>query len=131
MSSKTFLWANVEGEPVMRLVAVLSAERAALIMAAVKEIAESRDGIGRQVVAWGIDAEVFARYRDEGGRTGRTALPVTRFQIFPSAMEASWHLGCRSNEVALALGNAKRNNQDEATVRGVTFRYAEDTGRVE
>lgn len=45
---------------------------------------------------------------------------------FPSAREASTYIGCRSNEVALALGAAKRRGETKAAVRGVMFRYMED-----
>ncbi len=47
-------------------------------------------------------------------------------KVFESAAAASAWIGCKNNEVANALGKARRVGRREATVRGITFSYVSD-----
>lgn len=120
------------GKPQMRLLGELTPEQVLLVDEAVTEMAGTgKENMGgRLVVATSIDRERFERYLREGGRSGRKAHDVHPMQVFDSAAEASLHIGCRHNEVCMGLSRAKALGEDEATVRGITFRWADDTGRI-
>lgn len=113
---------------------------AALSARAEEEVA---DGRARPVQVVAVDKAVFPGYVLSGGRSGLKAKPVEVGEVFPSAAAASRHLGCRANDVSLRLSTAARARGAQentpggsevvpsgASVRGVTFCYADEEGRI-
>lgn len=81
----------------------------------------------REVVVTRVDKEEAERWQTLAGRNGLKAQPVHRGQVFPSATAASGHVGLRHNEVAMMLSRVAATGEKQATVRGVTFAYRDDT----
>lgn len=82
---------------------------------------------GRMVVVMDVDYDAHDEWVEKGGGNSIRALEAGEKQ-FASAAEASRFLGCRTNEVGNGLAAAKRKGNDEAKVRGVTFKFADDLG---
>lgn len=80
---------------------------------------------GRMVIITAIDDEKHDWWANEQGAGHVRDLDKKEFA---STGEASRYLGCRSNEVGIRLSAAKRFGRDEAKVRGVTFKFADDFG---
>lgn len=72
----------------------------------------------------GVDYTRYRKYMNSDTEEATAISEVNK--IFDSAMAASRWIGCRSNEVAIALAKARAAGRREATVRGVTFGYVDD-----
>ena len=80
----------------------------------------------RGVLVTHVDPKEAQEWQTTGGRNGLKSKPVLRGQRFRSATEASGHVGLRHNEVAMLLSRCQSTGEKQATVRGVTFAYADD-----
>lgn len=86
----------------------------------------------KAVIVKGVDTEVFHKYlegvADQAPRNKQFAQAVEDYQIFPSAIAASKHLGYDHNEVAMALNRVRSKPTAEriAVVRGVSVMYFAD-----
>lgn len=79
----------------------------------------------REVVVIHVDGE-HDKWTKAPGRNGLISQPVKLGQRFPSANAASGGLGLRHNEVAQLLSRTAATGEYKATIRGVTFCYADD-----
>jgi hypothetical protein len=79
----------------------------------------------RGVIVTEVDPDVLDQWVNPKvtPRNGLRATPLDQFHQFPSALQASQHLGLKNNEVALGLGKAAREGRQDYVVRGVTFQY--------
>ncbi len=80
----------------------------------------------REIVVTHVDEAEAKRWLTTPGRNGLVAKPVKRGQVFPSGTAASGHIGLRHNEVSMMLSRCGATGEKAATVRGVTFAYADD-----
>lgn len=79
----------------------------------------------KEVVAIHIDPS-HDKWTKAPGKNGLMSQPIKTGQRFDSANAASGSLGLRHNEVAQLLSRTAATGEFQATIRGVTFCYAED-----
>jgi hypothetical protein len=79
----------------------------------------------KEVIAIHIDPS-HDKWTTTPGKNGLLSQPIKTGQRFESANAASGSLGLRHNEVAQLLSRTAATGEFKATIRGVTFCYAED-----
>ena len=82
----------------------------------------------REVVAIHIDPS-HEKWTREAGRNGLKSDPIKTGQRFASANAASGSIGLRHNEGAQLLSRTAATGEYAATIRGVTFCYADDLAK--
>lgn len=82
----------------------------------------------KEVVAIHVSPE-HEKWTRAPGKNGLISQPVKTGQRFESANAASGAIGCRHNEVAQLLSRTAATGEFAATIRGVTFCYADDLSK--
>lgn len=82
----------------------------------------------KEVIAIHVD-QAHEKWTKSPGKNGLISQPIKSGQRFESANAASGQLGLRHNEVAQLLSRTAATGEFHATIRGVTFCYAEDVAK--